>query len=181
MIRRGVNAAAIAGRIRPCAGGPASRIDRVIRASAGRCTRPGRGAWAGGANAELRSTWLGHGARVWSIAFAPDGETLASASADGTIRFWDVLTGRQVTQLDRTPEARAIAFTPEGQLLISTSAKPAVQITELGDKALLLAPGAELRKQLDRDKLRLDGIRLVDDVDKLAPVETKPARKRRSP
>ena len=132
-------------------------------------------------NGKLRSTWLGHGARVWSIAFAPDGETLASASADGTIRFWDVLTGRQVTQLDRTPEARAIAFTPEGQLLISTSAKPAVQITELGDKALLLAPGAELRKQLDRDKLRLDGIRLVDDVDKLAPVETKPARKRRSP
>ena len=46
---------------------------------------------------------------------------------------------------------------------------------------ILLAPGAELRKQLDRDKLRLDGIRLVDDVDKLAPVETKPARKRRSP
>ncbi|MFN2549043.1 MAG: serine/threonine-protein kinase [Myxococcales bacterium] len=130
-------------------------------------------------NGKLRSTWLGHGARVWSIAFAPDGETLASASADGTIRFWDVLTGRQVTQLDRTPEARAIAFTPEGQLLISTAASPAVQITEIGDKALLLAPGAELRKQLDRDKLKLDGIRLVDDVDALAPAPAKPARRRR--
>jgi WD40 repeat protein len=132
-------------------------------------------------NGKLRSTWLGHGARVWSIAFAPDGETLASASADGTIRFWDVLTGRQVTQLDRTPEARAIAFTPEGQLLISTAPRPAVQITEMGDKAQLLAAGAELRRQLDRDKLRLDGIRLVDDVEKLVPAEVKPARRRRSP
>ena len=128
---------------------------------------------------KLRSTWLGHGARVWSIAFAPDGETLASASADGTIRFWDVATGRQVTQLERTPEARAIAFTPEGQLLISTALRPAVQITELGDKALLASPSAELGKQLDRDKLRMDGIRLVDDTDALAPAPVKPARKRR--
>ena len=131
-------------------------------------------------NGKPRSTWLGHGGRVWSIAFASDGETLASASIDGTIRFWDVLTGRQVTQLERTPEARAIAFTPEGQLLISTGAKPAVQIAQLGDKAQLLAPGAELKKQLDRGKLRLDGIRLVDDLDALSPTEAKPSRKRRS-
>lgn len=131
-------------------------------------------------NGKLRSTWVGHGGRVWALAFAPDGETLASASLDGTIRFWDVYTGRQVTQLERTPEARAIAFTPEGQLLIATSLKPAVQITELGNKAQLLAPGAELKKQLDRGKLRLDGIRLVDDLDALSPVEAKPARRRRA-
>ena len=131
-------------------------------------------------NGKLRSTWLGHGGRVWSIAFASDGETLASASIDGTIRFWDVLTGQQVTQLERTPEARAIAFTPEGQLLISTGAKPAVQIAQLGDKAALLAPGAELKKQLGRGKLRLEGIRLVDDLDALSPAEAKPLRKRRT-
>ena len=131
-------------------------------------------------NGKPRSTWFGHGGRVWSIAFAAGGETLASASLDGTIRFWDVLTGRQVTQLERTPEARAIAFTPEGQLLISTGAKPAVQIAQLGDKAALLPPGPELKKQLARGKLRLDGLRLVDDLDALAPAEAKPARKRRA-
>jgi WD40 repeat protein len=132
-------------------------------------------------NGKLRSTWVGHGGRVWSVAFAPDGETLASASLDGTIRFWDVATGRQVTELSRTPEARAIAFTPEGQLLISTAQKPAVQISELGDKAQLLAPGAELKKQLARSKLRMEGIRLVDDLDALPPPEAKPGRKRRAP
>ena len=132
-------------------------------------------------NGKLRSTWLGHGARVWSIAFSPDGQTLGSASLDGTIRFWDVATGRQVAQFERTPEARAIAFTPEGLLLIATGPRPAVQVTELGDKSRLLAPAAELKQQLERGKLRLDGIRLVDDLEALAPLEAKPARRRRAP
>jgi len=130
-------------------------------------------------NGKPRSVWLGHGARVWAVAFAPDGETLASASLDGTIRFWDVATGRQVAQLERQPEPKAIAFTPEGQLLVSTGQRPAVQIAELGDKAQLQSPSAELRRQLERGKLRMDGIRLVDDLDALAP--EKPARRRRSP
>jgi len=129
-------------------------------------------------NGKSRSVWLGHGARVWSIAFAPDGETLASASMDGTIRFWDVATGRQVAQLERQPEARAIAFTPEGQLLVSTGPKPAIQISELGDKTQLLSPGAELARQLERDKLRLDGIRLVDDFEALTPEKPAPRRRR---
>jgi WD40 repeat protein/serine/threonine protein kinase len=127
----------------------------------------------------LRSTSVGHGGRVWSIAFAPGGETLASASLDGTIRFWDVGTGRQVAQLDRSPEARAIAFTADGLLLVSTGLKPPVQTTELGDKSQLLPPSLELKKQLERGKLRLDGLRLVDDLDALAPA--RPARKRRAP
>ncbi len=126
-----------------------------------------------------RSVWLGHGARVWSIAFAPDGETLASASLDGTIRFWDVATGRQVAQFERQPEARSIAFTPEGQLLVATGPKPPVQITELGDKAQLLGPAVELKRQLERGKLRLDGIRLVDDLEALTPAA--PPRRRRDP
>lgn len=36
----------------------------------------------------------GHGAIVWSIAFAPDGEQLGSGSADGTLRIWDCRSGR---------------------------------------------------------------------------------------
>jgi WD40 repeat protein len=130
-------------------------------------------------SARLRSTWTGHGGRVWSIAFSPDGETLASASVDGTIRFWDVATGRQVAQMERTPEARALAFSPDGQQLVSTGQRPALQMVELGEKKLLLAPEPELKKQMERGKLKMDGIRLADDLEALSPPDAKPARRRR--
>jgi WD40 repeat protein len=129
---------------------------------------------------KMRSAWTGHGGRVLSIAFAPDGETLASASVDGTIRFWDVATGRQVALMERTPEARALAFSPDGQLLVATGQRPALHLLELGEKRLLLGPVPELKKQLERGKLKVDGIQLVDDLDALAPPEARPARRRRT-
>lgn len=35
----------------------------------------------------------GHRNRVWSVKFSPDGEMLASASHDETIKLWNVRTG----------------------------------------------------------------------------------------
>jgi WD40 repeat protein len=32
----------------------------------------------------------GHTGYVWSVAFRPDGHTLASGGADGTVRLWDL-------------------------------------------------------------------------------------------
>ena len=40
-----------------------------------------------------KRTLTGHTDSVWSVAFSPDGGTLASGSRDHTIRLWDVVTG----------------------------------------------------------------------------------------
>ena len=39
-------------------------------------------------------TLQGHTSFVWSAAFSPDNQTLASGSEDETIKLWDVLTGK---------------------------------------------------------------------------------------
>jgi WD40 repeat protein len=43
--------------------------------------------------AKLQYELVGHRTTVWKTIFSPDNQQLATASADGTIRFWDLLNG----------------------------------------------------------------------------------------
>ena len=53
-----------------------------------------------------------------SLAFSPDGETLASASDDGTVRLWGTTTGDSQRVLQgHTSSVRSVAFTPDGKTL----------------------------------------------------------------
>jgi serine/threonine protein kinase/WD40 repeat protein len=74
-----------------------------------------------------RAVLRGHGGNVTAVAFHPDGKTLASASVDGTIKFWDVVTGEVRLSMDAHP-ATALVFTQDGNTLISTDIRGTVKL-----------------------------------------------------
>ena len=64
----------------------------------------------------------GHTDRVTQIAFSPDGATLASMSADRTIRLWDIATGTHIHTLSgHQSYIYSVAFSPDGLTLASGS------------------------------------------------------------
>jgi len=73
-------------------------------------------------SAEEGGTLKGHTEIVRSIAFSPDGTTLASGSDDNTIKLWSLQTGvvRQ-TLTGHGGEVNSIAFSPDGKMLASGS------------------------------------------------------------
>lgn len=75
---------------------------------------------------KLNATIRGHESDVTSVAFSPDGKTLASASWDDTIRLWDVATGKEIGDplTGHTAIVRSVTFRPDGKMLASASCEP---------------------------------------------------------
>jgi WD40 repeat protein len=66
---------------------------------------------------------------VREVAIAPDGSWLATASADGTARIWDPVTGTQRhTLTGHTDAVREVAIAPDGSWLATASADGTARI-----------------------------------------------------
>ena len=68
------------------------------------------------------ATLEGHTNVVWSVAFSPDGTTLASGSWDQTVRLWDITTKHNIATLEGYNVAvYTLAFSPDGTILASNA------------------------------------------------------------
>jgi RNA polymerase sigma factor (sigma-70 family) len=89
--------------------------------------------------ARLGTTRLRHTHWVTNVAFAPDDHTVASAGADGSVRFWDLATGEPATKLQVIKEsgpfreviAQSVAYSPDGCTLAIGRQGGLVQLWDL--------------------------------------------------
>lgn len=75
-----------------------------------------------------------HGGAVTSVAFSPDGRTLATGSADRTLRLWDIASHAAIATLPHPATVRSVAFGPDGGMLASGSDDGTVRLwVQTGD------------------------------------------------
>ncbi|MGO9465271.1 MAG: protein kinase domain-containing protein [Isosphaeraceae bacterium] len=78
---------------------------------------------------EVLSLLRGHAGEITDLAITPDGNRLASASLDGTVRIWDLKTGLEVLTLDEhAGGVEGLAFSPDGRRLASANHDGTIRI-----------------------------------------------------
>ncbi|MBW4449081.1 MAG: caspase family protein [Spirirestis rafaelensis WJT71-NPBG6] len=81
---------------------------------------------------------LGHRDAVIGISFSPDGQTLASAGAEGWVKLWQTRDGYMIKTLQgHDHEVNNVSFSPNGDILASASADATIKLWRVRDRKLI--------------------------------------------
>lgn len=87
--------------------------------------------------AQHHLTFSGHSDVVRKVAFSPDGELIASASVDKTVKIWRKRDGQIVRTLEHPAGLTGVKFSPDGSYLVTSSYDSNVRLWRVADGTLL--------------------------------------------
>jgi WD40 repeat protein len=83
----------------------------------------------------VRSMLAGHNSGVSALAYSPDGQTLATAGTDRTIKLWNIKDGTErVTLIEGVGCVRSISFSPTGEWLAYAGSDLTIKLWHLSDE-----------------------------------------------
>jgi WD40 repeat protein len=113
----------------------------------GECTIWGEGAlrpflWDPVSGRTRTASHPGHRKSIHSLALAPDGKILATASADGTVMLWDRKSLECLFQLyGHTGDVASVAFSPDGRTLATGGFDRLIRLWDLTSHAEIASLG----------------------------------------
>ena len=65
---------------------------------------------------------------VWGVAFSRDRQFLASASADRSVKIWDLDTGKILQNFKHSDEVISVTFSPNRRLIVAGNLRGEIKV-----------------------------------------------------